>query len=1053
MKKTLLTLATLCLASVQVLFAQSRTVKGTVLDDKGNPVEFATISVVGNSDYTVFTDENGNYELVVPDNSTSIQIEYQGYSTKQIKITDKAESIALSTGFEDLTGTTVSTVYGGEMVKTKWVGVGDRISNEKFKNRPVTNISQAIEGNSPGVLVATPSGQPGSGASVRIRGFSSLNGGSDPLLVVDGAVYAGALSSINTADIESMDILKDATATSLYGSRGANGVIVITTKRGKTNSKTSINVDAKVGVLTRAIPNYNVLKDPNQYMEFAWDAYRNQVIRAGYSQADAARIASGLVPGQNGVVDVLGGYNAYGVPNNQLMGIDGKLNPNANLQYSDDWDKELQRTGLRQDYNVSASGGSEKSDFYISLGYLNEKGYVKQTDYERFSGMVNANTKASDWLKLGMNLSGTYSNQNTVDAGSQAGGYNPFFVSRNFAPIYPVYYRDASGNKVHDPLTGENKYDWGSLIREPNSSLGTRGSLPNANVLGTMMLNTNYSQRMNVIAVPYLEAKFLNNFTFKTTMSLNYIGTSSSGFRNNIYGDSKLYGGQAAKSSLFAMVYTWNQVLSWNKTFDGKHNLSAFVGHENFYNSASNLSATRRGIANPNNTELSGSAVAVASGSSADNERLESYFGQAAYNYDSKYFFTANIRRDGSSRFSPDNRWGNFWSIGGGWIMSQENFLRDNVTWLNLLKLKASYGTQGNNGSGLYAWQTLADVTYPNGANPGGMILSMGNPNLKWESQNAFNVGLEFDVQNRFKGEINFFTRTNADQLYFRPLPLSVGLNGVWQNVLTSKNTGIEFQFNYDIIRKNGFVWNVDLNGAHFKNEITKMPNGIDSLISGNFMYKKGHSIQDFYLVKNAGIDQATGNELYHVGDSVTSTYSTAAGRGREFVGSSIPALSGGFTNSISYKGFDFSFLLSYGIGGKYYDAAYQNLMGNGLSYGQNVSEDWLKNRWTVDNTSGTLPKAQFNNVDIAGNSDRWLIDRSYLNIRNVTLGYTFSPSMLKPVGINNLRVYVSCDNAWLFTKRQGMDPQASFSGSLTGGAQYLYSASRAIVFGVSLGL
>jgi len=1058
MKKTLLTLATLCLASVQVLFAQSRTVKGTILDDKGNPVEFATVSVVGYPDITVLSDENGNYELVVPDNSELIEVEYIGYSPKKINITADAQTVKLSINAVTLDEGQVTSLYGGsgQITKTKWVGAGDRISAAQFAKRPISNVTQAIEGNAPGVQIATPSGQPGGGVTIRIRGYSSLNGGSDPLVVLDGAVYSGGLASINPNDVASMDILKDATATSLYGSRGANGVVVVTTKRGKLNSRTNINVDAKVGMVTRAIPNYKILKDPGQYMEFAWDAYRNQLIQNGLPANSAGLVASGGAPNVGaGIVDLIGGYNPFGVPNDQLIGLDGKLNPNAKLMYSDDWDKEMQRTGLRQEYNVSASGGSENSDFYLSLGYLNEKGYVKATDFERISGMVSVNSKVSDWLKVGLNINGSYSNQNTVDAGTQAGGYNPFFVSRNFAPIYPVYYRNAAGEKEIDPLTGKPKYDWGSLRVMPSSSIGTRGNLPNANVLGTMEFNENLQRRFNIVAIPYLEAKFLKNFTFKTVMNANYVGSMSTNFRNNYYGDSYNYGGSAAKSSLFAMVYTWNQVLSWDRTFNEKHNLSAFVGHENYYYSNNSLAASRRGIAVPGNTELIGAAIPFTSASQVDNETLESYFGQVSYNYDSKYFLNANFRSDGSSRFAPKERWGSFWSVGAGWLMNKEDFLKD-YDWLKLLKLKASYGTQGNNGSGLYAWQPLSSIDYANGSYAGALINSISNPGLTWEKQQSYNIGVEFNINNRFKGEINYFGRTSKDQLYYRTLAPSTGIQGVWENVMTSRNSGIEFQFAYDIINKNGLLWNVDLNGSHFKNEIIDMPGQSDSIISGNFLYAKGRSIYDYYLVKSVGIDEF-GNELYQYKvngrDTVTTVYTTALSTGRGTPGSAIPALQGGFTNTLAYKGFDFSFLLTYTIGGKFYDANYQSMMGNLLSVGQNVHEDWLKNRWTVENTSGTLPKAQFQNTNIANNSDRWLISRTNLNIRNVTLGYTFSPSTLKKVGINSLRAYVSCDNVWLFTKRQGMDPQGSISGNLTGGAQFAYNPARTIMIGVNLGL
>lgn len=1068
MKKTILTLATLCLTSAHVLYAQDRTVKGTVKDEKGNPVEYATVNVVGNDNYSTFTDEEGNYELAVPNSATYISIEFGSYSVQTIKISDENVVTTMTLAETISGGETVTTWDGKQVEKTKWVGSADRISSKQLEKRVLSNVSMGIEGNATGVVVANTTGQPGASATIRIRGFSSISGNSDPLYVVDGAIYMGDISSLNTADIESMDILKDATATSQYGSRGSNGVVVITTKSGRGSTKPRISVDAKVGMTSRAIPNYDVVKDPGEYFEYAWDALRNQELGRN-NNANTIRSTSASVARK--IVDELGGYNPYrGINNGDVITADGKLNPNAGApMWNDDWDKELQRNGLRQEYNVAAMGSNKEknSDYYLSLGYLNEKGYVKRSDYERITARLNLNSKLRDWLKVGMNISGAYQTTNELEStNSTAGGYNPFFVSRNFAPIYPVYYYNGNGQREYDPYTGSYKYDWGSTRTLPETSIGTRAGLPDANVLGTMNLNRNRSNGLNFMAVPYLEATLAKGLVFRTTANYNFVGQYDNNYRNPLYGDSRAYNGSVTVGNTFASIYTWNQVLTYEKNFLKDHNISVMLAHENYALNSRSISATRRGLPVRDIYDLGGAAVAVSSNSVTNEDRMESFLSSASYNYKGRYFVNANFRRDGSSRFAPQNRWGNFWSVGGGYIISEEDFMKNSTSFLkdfNLLKIKSSYGTQGNNGSNYYGYMGLVGVTFPNGTFPGGLISQIANPDLKWEAQTMFNVGVDFSYKNRFRGEVAYYAKENADQLFARPFAHSSGITSRLENVMTSVNSGLEVNLNIDVIQPGssnptGFLWNVNFNGSTQKNKITKMPDGAqqDTIIQGNLVYIKGHSMYSFYLVESAGRD-SMGYELYRYDSAgqqyTTTSASNATEKGRKIVGTGYDKFFGSFTNTFRYKGFDLSFMLTYGLGGYYYDGAYQDLMGNGASLGSNIHRDLLTNRWTYDNKEGALPRAEFMNTDIANNSDRWLIKRDYLNIRNINLGYTFTPAVLKETGISSLRIYVSCDNVWLFTKRQGMDPQSSISGNVTAGSQYNYPATRALIFGVNLGL
>lgn len=1073
MKKTLLTLATICLASVQGLFAQERTVRGTVTDQDGKPLEYAVITVVGNDSYTAFTDENGNYELTVPADARDIKISYDTYGEKTVRISDQEITTSLSSVVEQMTEIEFTSVYGGKtgtMAKTNYVGSAERVDQKKFEKRPVTNIASAIEGNVAGVQVAKTSGQPGAAPAIRIRGYSSISGNSSPLYVVDGSVFMGDISTLNQADIATMDIMKDATATSLYGSRGANGVIIITTKSGRGNKKPQINVDAKVGMTSRAVRNYKVVKDPGKFLEFAWDGFRNQRNSAN----DLPVTDTDWRSFNNEVMRSLGGYNPYDISAEYLFDQQGRLNPNAKLQYVDDWDREIQRNGLRQDYNVSASGATDGGDYFLSLGYLNEKGYVKHSDYERITSRVNVNSKINDWLKTGLNLSGTFSTQNTITANNTAGGYNPFFVSRSFAPIYPVYYYNQNGSREIDPLTGDYKYDWG-LVNPTNanspmslSSIGTRGNLRGANVLGSMALDRNRNHNFSLIAVPYLEAQFLKYFTFRTDVAYNYANQTGINYNNRYYGQYYENGGQIRRFTNNYSTYTWKKLLSFDHSILTKdelnpkaHNINIVAGHE-VYNLAQNVvDVTRRGLPADNIYDLNGSAVAVNSGSYSNEDRMESYLAAFNYNFDSRYFFNANFRRDGSSRFAPSKRWGNFWSVGGGWIISNEKFMQQ-FSAINLLKVKGSYGTQGNNGTNYYGYHGLVNLDFANGTSPGAVVAQVANPNLTWESQNMLNLGLEFSINNRLRGEIGYYNKVNADQLYSRPFPTSTGVGSRLENVMTSVNSGVEGQLSYDILRPtreapNSLYWNVSVNGYTTNNKITKMPDGVDSIIAGNRMLKVGESMYNFYLVESLGVNPETGDEMYRYQDSEgntidTSSYSVANATGRKIRAVGYDRVNFGFTNTLAYKNFEFSFLLTGGFGGKYLDGDYANLMGNGLSIGSNIHEDWLTDRWTLDNKSGTLPKAEYSNVDIGGLSTRFLFSRNYLNITNVSLAYTFPKNVLGNT-FRSLRMYLSCDNAWIFTARQGMDPQSTFSGDMTGGASNGFPSARAFIFGVNVGL
>jgi TonB-linked SusC/RagA family outer membrane protein len=1068
MKKMLLLFALFLWTGMQAVMAQTKA-RGTVLDENKEPLAGASVKVVGTTIGTV-TDFNGNFEIDIPEGkSGKLEISALDHA-KQIVDAGENISVALATSGQTLGDVVIEAPYGAPIAKEKYVGAADRIDAKQIERQPVSSLSKAIEGGAPGIQVTNGGGKPGSEASVRVRGSGSLSSGMSPLYVLDGTPYAGDINSIAPSDIASITILKDATATSLYGSRGANGVIVITTKRGKAGAKPSLNFDAKVGIVQRGIQNYNIMKDPGQYYETAWQAQFNTTVtallanNAGMSletaRSQARNLTSGLT-GQ-GIVDQLG-YNSYGgVESYELLDTFGKLNPNAKLKYYDDWDKELQRTGFRQDYNLNASGGTDKSDYFLSFGYLKENGYIKNSDYQRFTGRANLNTQVTPWLKAGLNLSGAYSTQN-FSGTEEASSFSPGYWSRSMAPIYPVYYRDSLGNKQIDPLTGKDKFDYGSLTKDPTSSIGDRPFTPNDNILGKLSMDEDKTKIINVVAAPYLEAKFLDGFTFRTNLNVTTSTLTEGLYTNMLHGGGKDIKGSATKYTQNDLSYTWNQLLYWNKQF-GKHGVNITVGHENYYYNASYLQASMQGFPSPSLRELAVATTPVGNpDSKAFDDRIESYLANASYDYDAKYLFNANIRRDGSSRFYKDSRWGTFWSVGAAWVLNRENFLSD-VQWLDLLKVKVSYGGQGNNqlltaagGQNYYGWQGKFDTDKPNGENPSAIPSTLPNFDLTWENQKQLNVGAEFSFLKRISGEVNYFIRKNNDLIFARPLPRSSGFPSRLENVGDMENKGVELNMYLSAARAKDFKWDVNFNLTKYSNKVTKLAPGRDSLLSGNVLLKPGYSRYEFYLVESVGVDPTNGDELYACyNDStgaamVTSDYTYANANGRKYMGSAIPKLSGAITNTISYKGIELSFMFTFGIGGKYYDAIYQSLVGgSGMTLGgTNFSQDIVNNSWTPENTSASLPRLEYSSANIGQSSSRFLVDASYLNLRNVNLSYTFRTNLVKKAGFQSLRAYVAADNLFLLSKRQGMNPQSSFNGEST----YVYMPARTVMVGINLGL
>jgi TonB-linked SusC/RagA family outer membrane protein len=1038
-------------------YAQDKTVTGNVTDNDGNALPGVSVVVKGTTRGTN-TNTQGNFSLAAPKDA-QLLFSFVGFVAQDIAIGNKTQiNVRLLGDVANLEEVVITSF--GSAKKSSFTGSAGTISADQIAVRPITNIAQAISGTTSGVQTTAGSGQPGSAPEIRIRGFGSISSGNDPLYVVDGVPFTASIANLNPDDIENITILKDAASTALYGARAANGVVMVTTKKGKKGSN-NINIKFTKGLNTRALPEYDRI-GAAEYYPVMWESYRNSL---AYRAVNSQPLATANTNASNQIVSLLG-YNMYNVPNNQLVGTDGLLNPSAQLLYSADdlnWESPLMRQGNRDEINVNFSGAQDKSDYYISLSYLRDKGFLIRSDYDRFTGRMNVNTQMKSWFKTGANLSATIIKSNQADAGSNSAFVNPFFFSRNMGPIYPVYALDPAnpGGFLLD-ANGERRYDFGNL-----NALGlpNRPQYGGRHSIAETQLNQNFFRRNVVGARGYAEITFLKDFKFTTNVGVDLTNVNNVTFGNPIIGDGAP-AGRATHEFENIAGYNLNQLLSYAKSF-GNHNFNALAGHENFQVTDNNLTGSRSQQILDGNYELVNFTTTTNLNSRYNIRRVEGFFSRLNYDYNEKYFASFSVRRDGSSKFYKDNRWGNFYSVSGAWRLDQEEFIKA-IPVINTLKLRGSYGQTGNDGGGntqegtsisYYAWQPLYNLGFNNAGEAGILQSSLGNRGLEWESSNSYDVALEFGLlKNRITGTVEYFDRQSSNLIFDVPLPLSAGITTETRNIGTMYNKGIELELGFEPIRRGDFSWRIDVNATRIKNQITQMPAENPEIIDGTKKLKEGSSIYDFWLREYKGVDPATGNALYRAANFVASnsiitevgdTLTTSLNNARyHYNGTSIPKLTGGFSNTLRYKGLSLSALIVYQIGGKVYDAAYAGLMGAG-GYGSAKHIDIL-NRWQQPGDITNVPRMDIGRTaDFDGASDRWLIDASYLNIRSVTLSYALPKIIANKLFLQNAQIYVSGENFFIKSRRNGMNVQQNFDGT-TGN---VFSSAKSIVTGISFSL
>jgi TonB-linked SusC/RagA family outer membrane protein len=1016
MKKWLMLLS-MCIAVVSV-YAQDRVVTGKVADEKGSPLENVTVTAKGSTSGVV-TKADGTFRINVPASVTALVASAVGMETTEAAITaSNSVSFVLKSTSANLEGVVV--VAYGQQKKNAVTGSVTSVTSDKIDKQQVTSVGQALQGLASGVLVINSTGQPGENPTIRIRGIGSVNASASPLVVVDGIPFDGNLSNINPNDIESMNVLKDATATALYGSRAANGVILLTTKTGKKGKDAAINVYSSYGVTSRAMKEYPFVSS-EQYMKLSWEALKNQAVDQGLAN-----------PGQYASDNLIGllKYNPYNVA--KPIDASGNLVDGAQLQWNTDWSKEIQNDNmLRKNVGLNIAGGSDKLRYFLSGDYLNQDGYVIKSNFQRVSARLNVDADLRKWLTVGLKSSISSSNQNYPDQSGTA-FRNAVQFGRMLSSIYPLYQRGENGELLSD-ANGNPMYDFGFASSGRTLNVA-RPVAQGTNAIAIQELDKTLYERLLSSVNTYADIKFSKDLKFRSSFGIDRYVFTGSTYQNPVYGDASSVKGRVGKERDLTTSWTWNNMLTYEKRF-GDHTIGAMASAEAYNYKYEYFNAQKTGYPAPDLTELGPGSTLESINSYTNSTRLVSYLGRVTYNFRNKYFLEGTLRRDGSSRFIDDKRWGTFYAIGGSWVITQD-FLKD-VKFLDQLKLRASYGEVGNNAlSSYFPYLSAYSTGYNDLSNPGVFLTGLGNENITWEKLGTYNIGLDFSfLKSRINGSIDYYNKKTFDLLFRRPLPGSSGITGVDENVGEVTNKGIELNLNTKNIVGKNFTWETNFNLATVKNEITKLPQQF--INSGAFRMEVGKSLNSFYIYDWAGVDAQTGLPMWYAdvkdaSGNITGrkTVNSISAATKYYEGTAIPKVTGGLSNTFTYRNFDLSVLFNYAFGGKILDADYISLMHGMSNVGNQLHTDIL-NRWQNPGDITDIPRLSLKQSDYANPSTRHLFSGDYVRMRNVTVGYNLPSSLIsKQNVVKSLRLYAQGDNMLTLTKaRQGLDPEVNISG------------------------
>ena len=1031
MRKLSIILCALFIVSVQMAFAQNISITGTIKAG-GDVLPGTSVLLKGTGTGTI-ADVDGHYAIEAPANGTLV-FSFVGMISQEIPIQGR-KVINVELKDESVNINEVVVVAYGVAKKSTFTGSAVTVKADVLEKRQTSSISQSLQGVAPGVQVTMNSGQPGENAQIRIRGISSLNTGSEPLWVIDGIPYEGNLNSVNPDDIESMTILKDAASAALYGARGANGVVMVTTKKGRKDQAPTISLKAVVGTSNRAVSEYKKLHTVD-WMQMQWEAMRNGSI--------GSSTLGGLSPEQwatdNLIKNIV--YNPIyqnGKAVDKPIGTDGKVLPGTTVMWDEDWYDAVTQTPIRQEYQLSISGGANKVRYAASLGYLKDEGTTRESYFTRYNGRLSLEADITKWLSTGLSAAFSYSDQNYPPQAYENIGY-PYVFSRVVAPIYPVYKRNEDGSVMKDQ-NGKPVFDLGD--GNPKRPVAS-GQNPRA----SLGLNTKKYTKTTLAPNWWFQLNIIDGLTFKNSLAINTWHGDDDQIYSRVYADAKGLGYQY-KYRNNQMVINANQVLSYSKQL-GDHNIGLMLGHESSKNTRKYLSAQKSGTYSDDFPEFSMSTTMVNLNSYTEELNREGYFGRASYDYKSKYFVEASYRRDASSRFYIDNAWGNFWSVAGAWNIMKEGFMKD-ISFLSNLRIRASYGVNGTLPSDNYGYMSLISYTNKYMGNPGGTITTVANSKLTWETSYNTNIGIDFGFWGqRLRGTVEYFNRNSKNLLQDVPISTVTGFSSTLQNVGCINNHGLEVELNGDIIDRDGWLWSAGVNATFLRSEVKELYGGADIIwydptssdSRAQYVYREGESTLAFYGYEWAGVDKSNGKNVYYVNDPKDAKAGDFEynGRGATYdydnanfsvIGNAIPKVYGGINTSVSYKGIALSLGFTYKIGGDLYDGAYMDVADDGYYWERIRAKSYYDNLWTPENTSGSQPRIEgLDLTDPQQYSSRHLFDASYLRLKSLTLAYTLPKTLTRKAFIENARFFFNAGNLWTIAKYKEADPEVSEYGT-----------------------
>ena len=1066
---------------VQITFAQEKTISGTVSESSGT-LPGVSVVIKGTNQGTE-TDFDGKYSIKAS-NGAVLVFRYLGYSAVEKTVgASNTINVTLSVDENNVLDEIIVVGYGTS-TKKAFAGTASTVNQENLEAKSFSNVSQALIGEVAGVTVINSSGQPGSVGTIRIRGYGSVNGNRSPLYVVDGVPYSGSVNSINPSDIKSTTILKDATATAIYGSRGANGVVVITTKSGS-SSKSFIEVDVKTSINDQLIPRYDVVKSPEKYIGYVWEGIKNKATVDG--RPDPVGYANANLFTNNYVAT---GYNMWNVSSASDL-IDpatGTVRPGVTRKYTPLRYADVAfDAAIRTEANLRMSGGSGDTRYFASFGYLNDNGYSINTGYKRYTTRLNLNTKVKPWLKINSNINYAYSEN--IANGQIQGSENITEFADKMAPIFPVFLRDDNGELVPDTFYGGFQYDYGS-----QSGFRDRPNANGLNPIGSAKYDFNGTDRHEVNGNFSANIDLMKNLTAEIRYGVQYSTQENKNYTNKFYGGGVTTSGDITVTDYSRLTENIQQILRYQNSW-GSHSFDVLAAHESnaFTQTGSSVSKALQISAFLLDLDNFQSTLGQPSGYT-NGYTIESYFSQFNYNYDQKYYLTGSIRTDGSSRF-VNEKWGTFSSVGASWVLSEESFLKEN-SFVDFLKIKASYGTTGDQaGVGF----TSGYNTFNGGNLAGGISLAPGtngNPDLTWETSRQFQVGTEFTLGTFLDGSVDYYSKITENLIFNRFVGPSEGISSITVNDGELENAGIEFDLTGHLVNKENFSLDLSVNGEIVDNRIVAMPldpaTGEQQVINGALSV--GRSIFDFFEREWAGVDPSDGAPMWfqyyddinnngvfdaseptsgssswipadaeltnrsgsiveyqqlvpgaNIQKRVTKTYADASDV--YLNKSAIADVRGAFRLTGKIHDFTFSTQFTYSLGGYAYDANYGELMSDRFgAVGNNFHSD-IANRWTTPGDITDVPRlADGADQNATSSSSRFVTSTDHLALNNVNIGYDVPKTFLAGKSLESVNVWMSADNLFMNSARRGFLPTTSESGN---SGRRLYAPMSTITVGV----